>query len=73
MSARAVVPRNKVIMMTPRTASTVRAFLTSGGLKAVTPSATASIPVSATAPEAKARRTRNAVSGTSASAGSAST
>jgi hypothetical protein len=63
------MPRNSVIMITPRESSTLRAFRTSGGLKAWTPSATASIPVSATAPEAKARRTRNRLNGASASCG----
>jgi hypothetical protein len=56
-----VVLRKSTIMMPPRAASTVRAFRTSGGLNAVTPSATASMPVNATAPEANARSTRNAV------------
>ncbi len=49
------------IRMTPSHASTMRAFFASGGLKAGTPSETASTPVSAAQPEAKARSTRNRV------------
>jgi hypothetical protein len=48
--------------MMPSHASTTRAFFASGGLKAGTPSETASTPVSAAQPEAKARRTRKSVS-----------
>ena len=40
----------------------MRAFCASGGLKAGTPSETASTPVSAAQPDAKARRTRKSVS-----------
>ena len=54
--ARNVMPTNS----TPRTPAmiikVVAAFFDSGGLKAGTPVAIASVPVSATAPEAKARR-----------------
>ena len=52
------MPRNSVIRMTPSQASTTRALCASGGLKAGTPSETASTPVSAAQPEAKARRSR---------------
>ena len=45
------------------TARVVAAFFASGGWNAGTPVAIASVPVSATAPAAKARRTRIAVSG----------
>jgi hypothetical protein len=57
-----VIPRKSTIMIPPSMASTARAFRTSGDLNAGTPSATASMPVRATAPEAKARSTRKAVS-----------
>src|SRR3970040_1439215 len=60
-------------MIAPRIASRARAFFTSGGVNAVTPSATASMPVSATAPEANARRTRNAVRPARGSPGPAGT
>ena len=46
--------------MTPRV---VAAFFASGGLKAGTPVAMASVPVSATAPAAKARNSSRSVSG----------
>ena len=56
------MPMKSEIRMTPSHASTTRAFFASGGLKAGTPSETASTPVSAAQPEAKARRTRKSVS-----------
>ena len=46
-------------------ASVVAAFFASGGLNAGTPVAIASVPVSATAPDANARRIRIRVSGSS--------
>ena len=52
------MPMNRVMRMAPSQTSTVRAFLDSLGLKAPTPSDTASTPVSAVQPEAKARRMR---------------
>ena len=45
--------------MMPSQVSTTRALWASGGLKAGTPSETASTPVRAAHPEAKARRIRN--------------
>ena len=60
-------------MMPPRIASTARAFFTSGGLNACTPSATASMPVKATAPDANACSTTNIVSGSNAGGGAAVT
>ena len=60
--ARNVMPTNRPIRTTPSRTSTWRAFLASGGRKAGTPFETASIPVRATQPEAKARRIRNRVS-----------
>ena len=60
---------NSEIRMTPSQASTICALRTSGGLKAGTPLETASVPVRATEPEAKARRMRAAsVSGAGACA-----
>ena len=58
-------------MITPRTASTVWALRTSGGRNAGVPSETASIPVRATAPDAKARRSRNTPSSASGGGGGA--
>ncbi len=56
------MPMKRLIRMTPSQVSTVRALRASGGRKAGTPSETASTPVSAAQPEAKARSTRNTVS-----------
>ena len=53
--ARKVMPMKSTASSTAITASVVAAFLDSGGSKAGTPVAMASVPVSATAPEAKAR------------------
>jgi hypothetical protein len=64
-----VIPRNSTIMIRPRTTSTVCALRTSGGRKAGVPSETASIPVRATAPDAKARRSRNTPSSVSGADG----
>ena len=52
------MPMNSTMRMTPSQTSTVRALRDSGGSKAGTPSDTASTPVSAVQPEAKARRMR---------------
>ncbi len=55
------MPTNRTIRITPRAASTWRAFCASGVRKAGTPSDTASIPVSAAHPDANARSARNSV------------
>ena len=57
--ARKVIPMKRKMRMPPSQVSTVRAFCASGGLKAVTPSDTASTPVSAAQPDEKALRMRN--------------
>ena len=50
------MPRKIVREEAPIRISTIRALRASGGLKAGTPLETASVPVSATDPDAKARR-----------------
>ena len=57
------MPMNRTPSRAAITPSVAAAFLDSGGLNAGTPVAIASVPVRATAPAAKARRTRIAVSG----------
>jgi hypothetical protein len=52
------MPRNMVMLMPPITARVVAAFFDCGRRKAWTPSAMASTPVRAVAPEAKARSRR---------------
>ncbi len=59
--ARKVIPRKSVTRIAPSHTRTARAFCASGARKAGTPSETASIPVSAAQPEAKARSARNRV------------
>ena len=53
------MPRNIVIETAPMTASVVAAFLAWGRRNACTPSAIASTPVSAVAPDENARAIRN--------------
>ena len=60
--ARYAIPRNRIPKTIAAQVSVVRAFFHSGGLKAGTPSETASTPVRATAPCEKARRIRNSPS-----------
>src|SRR5215471_4733427 len=60
-TARYETPRNIVIATTPRTPSVRAAFFACGRLKALTPFAIASTPVSALAPDAKALSTRKIV------------
>ena len=55
------------------TSSVAAAFFDSGGLNAGTPVAMASVPVSATAPDAKARRSRNSETAPAVSAVAATT
>ena len=52
------MPMNRIARMTAMPISVVAAFFDSGGLKAGTPVAIASVPVSATAPDANARSSR---------------
>lgn len=59
--ARKVMPMKSKIRRAPSHASTTGGFFASGGLKAGTPSETASTPVSAAQPDANARRTRKGV------------
>ncbi len=54
-SATKVIPRNRIASRIATAPSVVAAFLGSGGLKAGTPLAIASVPVSATEPDANAR------------------
>ena len=56
------MPTKRPISTAPSNTSTCRAFWASGGRKAGTPFETASIPVRATQPDAKARSIRNRVS-----------
>ena len=56
------MPRNSVAKIAAAQTSVIRALRHSGGLKAGTPSEIASTPVSAAAPELKARRMRKIVS-----------
>ncbi len=56
--ARNVTPTNRTVRTPAITSSVVAALRASGGLNAGTPVAIASVPVSATAPEANARRSR---------------
>ena len=60
--ASAVIPANIVIARIPIATSVAAAFLAFGDLKAGTPFETASTPVSAVQPDAKARRTRKTTS-----------
>ena len=53
--ARNVIPTNRTARMPAIAMSVVAAFFDSGGLKAGTPVAIASVPVRATAPDANAR------------------
>jgi hypothetical protein len=57
-TARNVIPTNSTASRTAITSRVVAAFFASGGWNAGTPVAIASVPVSATAPDAKARRMR---------------
>ena len=57
-----VIPANIVIASTPISSSVAAALELLGGRNAGTPFDTASTPVSAVQPEAKALRTRNTVS-----------
>ena len=70
--ARYVIPRNSVAKMLPIQTSVMTAFRDSGGLKFGTPLAIASLPVRPTEPEANARRTSSAVSGSMPSVWNAS-
>ena len=54
--------RKSVAKSEPIATSTMLALRSGGSLKACTPFDTASVPVSATEPDAKARRTRSSVS-----------
>src|SRR5205085_5951518 len=56
-TARYDTPRKSEIAISPSATSVAAAFRPFGGLKALTPFEIASTPVSADAPEAKARRT----------------
>ena len=56
-----VMPRNSTVASAPMMASVAAAFLACGRRNACTPSATASTPVSAEAPEENARSSRNSV------------
>ena len=67
VSATNVMPMNSTASRTATTVSVVAAFLGSGGLNAGTPLAIASVPVSATEPEAKARMMSSSPSGWSGS------
>jgi len=55
------MPTNRVARITPMIVSVVAAFLARGSRNAGTPSAMASMPVRATAPEEKPRSSRNSV------------
>jgi hypothetical protein len=59
--ARAVMPANIVVASSPMISSVPAALALLGGRKAGTPLDTASTPVSAVQPEAKARSTRKTV------------
>ncbi len=60
-SDRMVMPRNSTVASAPMMAKVAAAFLACGRRKAWTPSATASTPVSAEAPDENARSIRNSV------------
>ena len=63
------MPRNMEMLIAPMIARVAAAFLACGRRKAWTPSAIASTPVSAVAPEAKARKIRNRARANSGSSG----
>ncbi len=64
-SATKVIPMNRIPSRIATAVSVVAAFFASGGLNAGTPLAMASVPVSATDPDAKARRISSTPSGSS--------